>query len=834
MNAEKNIPDIHHPDHVPPGLTDAEVQTRRAKFGSNGLTSSERFSVLKQLGRAFGNPLLWIVIGAAIISFFVGQKTNAIILVFMVLLSVTLDYINTSRSESAIKLLATRVVTKASVMRNGQRVELPLADLVPDDVVLLSAGDVLPADGLLLSSRDFFVNQSALTGESLPVEKMVGQPTTPLSPNDAHAVFLGTSAISGYAVMKITATAKHTAYGAIVARLETQDDLTDFDKGLRQFSVFLMRLTIAMVVLVFVLNMLAHRGLFEAFLFSIAIAIGMTPELLPVIMTVSLSRGAMRMSKKHVIVKRLPAIQNVGRMDILCTDKTGTLTENRIAVVEYVDVDGKPQDDVLRAGFLSSSFHSGVMNPIDQAIVNYKAFDLQTTEKIDELPFDFERRRESVIIGEQGKHWLITKGAPEAMFTICSHMQLAGATLPADTVLLKQRYDTLSMSGFRVLAVARREIADQQEAYTPSEEHDMTFLGFVALLDPPKLGVKQTIDELEDLGIEVKILTGDGLNLTKKICTDIDCPVKGAITGDDLEKMNDVDWREAVKNNTIFARINPEQKERIIATLKMTGHVVGFLGDGINDAPALKKADVGISVDNAVDVARETADIILLEPSLEAIRDGVVEGRRTFHNTIKYIKMALSSNFGNMFSMTAASAFLPFLPMLPTQVLLNNFFYDSSQLGLSTDNVDDQDLRKPIGWDFAFIRKFMMVFGPISSVFDILTFWILIHFIHASAAVFQTSWFMESIATQVLVIYVIRTTRIPFLQSRPSLILLLNTGVIVLLAWILPFIGLGHPFGFVAISRTLVLSLVGVVLTYLVMVALAQRVMFKTRQHLMT
>lgn len=811
------------------GLTSLAAAEQQRIHGRNTFSIEGENSVWRELWRSLNNPLLWIVIVAAIISFFVGERVNAIILVLMVTLSVILDTVNTSRSEKAVKLLAKKVVTMTTVIRDGRQQEIPVSEVVPGDLIALSAGDVMPADGQLLEAKDFFVNQSALTGESLPVEKHAGEPQKMHTANDPAMVFLGTSVVTGFAKMKVTAIGKQTSFGAIVGRLAQQSEPTDFEKGLRTFSIFLLRLTVAMVVAVLALNLIAHRPLLDAVLFSIAIAIGMTPELLPVILTVSLSRGAVNMSKRHVIVKHLPAIQNVGRMDILCTDKTGTLTENRIAVMKVIDVAGHDSPDVLRAAIISSMFHTGVTNPIDQAILDYKKINVTQVVKKDELPFDFERRRESVVVEDGGTQWLLTKGAPEAMLPICTLVSLGGESVPMNEIHrrdIDNHFQQLSADGFRVVTVARREYhADHAQ---PGDEQGMSFLGFVALLDPPKQGVRQTIDALEKMGIEIKILTGDGLALTEKICRDIDCPNKGSMTGEELGRLTTPEeWKTAVESHTIFARIDPEQKEQIIRTLQEAKHVVGFLGDGINDAPALKQADVGISVNNAVDVARETADIILLEHSLEAIRNGIREGRRTFHHTMTYIKMALSSNFGNMFSMTAASAFLPFLPMLPTQVLFNNFLYDASQLSLSTDTVDDQDITRQTSWNFQGLRKFMIIFGLISSVFDILTFYVLYMVTKSNPAIFQTGWFMQSIATQILVLYVLRTRRIPFLQSRPSLALFANTMLMLSIAWILPFIQLGKYFSFTAIPLHLSLMLVGIVLGYLTVVGLAQRLLRK-------
>lgn len=803
------------------GLSSTEAAARLKQHGPNTVITKHRLRPFVAFLRIFNSPLLWIIIFASVVSFFVGQRTNAIILVFMLSLSVVLDYVNSSRSEKAVQALVNKVVTTVTVRRDNATINLPLSDIVPGDVVLLTAGNVIPADGWVTADKDFFVNQSALTGESLPVVKQAAQKTTgSITADDAHCVLLGTSVVSGYGTMLVGLTGSATAYGKIADRLTKADTVTDFDRGIRNFSLFLIRVTFVMVSVVFILNAAVHRGWLESFIFAVAIAIGLTPELLPVILTVSLSRGAVRMSKQRVIIKRLPAIQNIGRMDILCTDKTGTLTENKITVVKYIDAFGTTDERVLRTSFLNSAFHSSVTNPLDEAIRSFRDFPLDGVSKIDEIPFDFERRRESIVVEDAGQRVLITKGAPEAILPICGHYY-HGQEKAIDQSFrqtVTEQFAALSREGYRVLSVASRPVSPAEFPYDIDDEKDMVFIGFIALLDPPKKGVKESIDQLETMGIGIKILTGDSLLLTEKICRDIDVPIHGSISGDQLRLLHEPAWREAVVTNSIFARIDPEQKEKIIIHLQQAGHVVGFLGDGINDAPALKAADVGISVNNAVDVAKETADIILLENSLDVIKDGVIEGRRTFHNTLKYIMMVLSSNFGNMFSMTVASAFLPFLPMLPTQILLNNFLYDVSQLTLSTDNVDRQDIRRPTAWNLKFIQRFMFVFGPVSSIFDFLTFGILLLVFRLPQAGFQTGWFLESIASQVLVIFLIRTRRRFWRSSRPSLAVTLNSIGIVAIAWLIPYVAVGHIFHLRPLPGLITIAIAGIVLVDLLLV----------------
>ncbi len=823
------------------GLSPSEAASRFVRFGPNEVATKKRMRPIVAFIRKFNSPLLWILIGAATISIFVGEETNAFILVVMILISVVIDFVNSYRSERAVEALIAKVVTKTTVIRGGSRHEVPLTSIVPGDVVVLAAGNVVPADGFLLVGKDVFANESSLTGESLPVEKIHGQRAagdTQLTTLQKDALFMGTSIVTGEATMQVVMTGARTAFGKIAERLSGEEQLTDFEKSIRQFSIFLMKVTVIMVVIVFVasiLNPFAHQRLIDSFIFAIAIAIGLTPELLPVIITVSLSRGAVRMAQKQVIVKHLPAIQNFGRMDVLCTDKTGTLTENRISVVKYVDGSGAISDESLRTAFLNSAYHTGVANTLDHAIRTYRSWDLGTSRKIDEIPFDFERRRDSMIVDDNGARVIVTKGAPEAVFPICTQYRAKGTDVPFDEARKKIAQDefiSLSNEGYKVLAVASSTVPIKATLYEKEDERDLTFVGYIAFLDPPKKTAQEAIRDLEDYGIEVKILTGDSAVLTQKICGELKIPTKGIMTGDELAALKDDEWHDEVLNHTVFARIDPEQKERIIVALQKAGKVVGFMGDGINDAPALKAADVGVSVSNAVDVAKETADIILQRRSLRVLRDGVIEGRRTFQNALKYIEMGLSSNFGNMFSMMVAASFLPFLPMLPAQILLNNIMYDSSQLTLSSDSVDEEDVRRPTVWNIKFIRRFMLTFGPISSLFDFATFGLMWVYFHDTASKFQTGWFIESIATQVFVIYVIRTRKIPFLESRPSLVLMANTLLVVLAAWILPFTPIGSYFHLSPLPMFILAILFGYILVYLGLVQGAKRWFYrKYRTH---
>ncbi len=821
------------------GLSTAEAAARLVQYGPNSIATKRKLRPIVAFVKKFNSPLLIILMGASVVSFFTGNPTSGAILIGMVLLSVILDFTNTYRSERAVESLVARVVTTATAIRDGHEQEVPLTSIVPGDVVVLSAGDVVPADGRVLEGNDFFINQSVLTGESIPVEKAPGRgrPNAALDVSAPDVVLMGTSVVTGYATITVVQTGRRTEFGKIAERLTEADQETDFERNMRKFSGFVMWLTFIMVVVVFAINAAVGRGLFDSFVFAIAIAVGLTPELLPVIMSVSLSRGAVRMAAAGVIVKHLPAIQNFGRMDVLCTDKTGTLTENRIVVVRYIDVTGARVEDVLRFAYCTSAFHTGVPNPLDEAVRDYRQWDISDLKKIDEIPFDFARRRESVVVDQGQRRLLITKGAPEAVFDICTQVERDRRAEPFDAAARTQAHETftrMSQEGYKVLAVAYREVAVRQGTYERNEEQGMVFLGYVAFMDPAKDTAKEALAELEHLGIGVKILTGDNELLTAKVCRDLDLPITGIMTGEQMRNLSTLELRKAVVDTTIFARITPEQKERIIRTLQEVGKVVGYLGDGINDAPALKAADVGVSVNNAVDVAKETADFILLKKSLRVLKDGVIEGRRTFRNTMKYVFMGLSSNFGNMASMVAASAFLPFLPMLPPQVLLNNFLYDSSQLSLASDRVDDADIVRPTAWNLHAIRQYMLTFGPISSLFDFITFGFLFWMFRNAEHQFQTGWFMESIATQVFVIYIIRTRKIPFLQSRPSRLLLVNTLLVVAVAWLLPHLPFTRVLNFQPLPLGIIGGLLGIVVAYLLVVEVVKHWFYKREARLST
>lgn len=816
------------------GLSSREAGSLLLRYGENVLQGRRRLRPVIAFLKEFNSPLLIILLAIAGVSFFVlGERTNAVIIVAMVSISAIVDFVNTFRSERAADRLAERVKTLSTVVRDGNPMDIDARSIVPGDIVLLSAGSLVPADANVLEARDFFVNQSAFSGEAFPVEK---HPLGNRQPAERDAdrddrVFLGTSVVSGFATVRVFATGKETAYGAIAGKLSSESGETDFEVNIRRFSLFVMRLNFVLVGLVLLANTILGRGLFDSLMFSIAIAIGLTPELLPVMLSVSLARGSVRMARKHAIVKRLSSIQNFGSMTVLCTDKTGTLTEDKITLVKHVDGDGNDSDDVFLYSYLNSVFHTGVKNPLDRAIVEHGTPDISPFEKIDEVPFDFVRRRESLVVSRGKEKFLVTKGAPENVIPIVSRIRINGVETPID----QGRRESLEVAarkffedGFRVLAIAVKTLDANDYVYDVVDEGAMTFIGFAAFLDPPKKDAAKTIHALADLGVSVKILTGDSDVLTRKICADLGMPVGGVALGRDIDGLSESEVAALALRTTIFARVSPAEKERIIAALRaLPETVVGYMGDGINDVTALRSSDVGISVENAVPVAKDAADIILLEKNFSVLKDGIEEGRKTFQNTLKYIRMWLSSNFGNMFSMMGASVFLPFLPMAPQQILLNNFLYDAAQVGLPTDRVDSSSTLRPSRWNFRGIRRYMLVFGTLSSLFDFLAFGLLFFVFRLHESEFQTGWFLESLATQTLVILVIRTREIPFFRSAPSLFLALNIALILGIGWLIALLPVGSIFGFSPLPIPILLSMIGITLLYLFAVDIAKRIFEK-------
>ncbi len=787
------------------GLSSAEAKKLLAEHGLNEIPRKKESVVFQFLGR-FKNPLVLVLLVAAIISAFSGDDASAGIIILIVFASGALDFFNSFRASKAAAELAAKVKITAAVVRDGHAKEIPVSQIVVGDVVELSPGDVVPADGAVIEPVDFFVSESALTGESFPVEK-----------TDGEKAFMGSSVTTGAARMKVEATGGGTRFGAIASVLNAKDLPTEFDRSIKSFSRLVVNVMFVLVIFVFIVDAFAHHGILESLLFAAALAVGLTPELLPMIITLNLTKGSLAMAKRGVIVKRLSAIQNCGSMDVLCTDKTGTLTEDRIELVKYVDARGKDSDDVLFYAYLNSIHRSGRKNPLDGAIKEFKRIDIAGWKKVEEIPFDFERKRDSIVVAHDSEHVLISKGAPEEMSKI-SHGYGAEA---------KKEYDSLSKDGFRVLAISIKKLRAEKNVYTVDDEKEMTFLGFVAFFDPPKKTALESLRMLEAHGIKIKIITGDNELVTEKVAKDISLPVTGIVLGEALEKMSEEEISKAVEENTIFARVIPSIKMKIIQTLQKNGHGVGYLGDGINDAPSLKVADVGISVDNAVDVAKESADFILLKKSLHDLIEGVVEGRKTFVNTFKYLMMSLSGNFGNMLSMAGASLFIPFFPLLPTQILLNNLLYDGSQFAIPLDNVDVDDVKVPRKFDIKFLKKFMLVFGPISSLFDVITFIALLSIFHFTGAQFQTGWFLESMATQMLVVFVIRTRKVPFAESRPSKILFGSIILVLAIGWALAIAPIGALFGFAPIPLSVIVFAFAISLIYLAVTEMGKRIFYR-------
>jgi len=815
------------------GLTSAEVKKRLEIYGYNEVAKKKKRATLIEFLSHFKNPLILILIVATAVSFLSGQLINSIIIFFMILMSVILDFFQEYRAEKAADKLRKRVTTTIKVIRNSIGKEISVSDVVPGDIICLSAGDIVPADARLINSKDFFLDQSALTGESFPVEKIAA----PLKSKDISTItnwnnylFMGTSVLSGSCTAVVVKTGSSTEYGEIVKKTIEKRPETGFEKGLTKFGYLIMKVISLLVLFVFIVNALFKHDILESLLFAIALAVGVTPELLPMILSINLSKGAMAMSKKGVIVKRLASIQNFGSMDVLCTDKTGTLTENKVKLLLHVDINGKNDEKVFLYSFLNSYHQTGLRSPLDEAILEHEKIDEKKYKKIDEIPFDFIRKRVSVVVKHEKENYIITKGAPEEIVKVCSKYEIAGKTSDLTNKIKKkieQKHYDLSSDGFRVLGLSYKKMKEDKSDHKIKDESEMVFLGFVAFIDPPKESAKESIQLLEKVGIELKILTGDNELVTKKICEQLDFKIKGIVLGSEIAEIQDDVLARIVEKANIFTRVTPVQKNRIMNALKENGHIVGFLGDGINDSPSMRVSDVSVSVDNAVDIAKESADIILLQKDLKVLEQGVLEGRKTFGNTMKYILMGLSSNFGNMISAAGASLFLPFLPMLPIQILLNNFMYDFSQLTIPTDNVDKEYIEKPKRMDISFIKDYMIFFGPFSSIFDFLTYFVMLFVFHAPEHLFQAAWFVESFCTQTLIIFVIRTRKTPFYKSKPSKFLTLNVLFMVSLAVIIPFTFIGTLFKFVSLSMEFLAILALFVVTYLILVELFKKKFYK-------
>ena len=810
------------------GLSGAEAARRLTQYGPNEPAPVRRLSAVVQLLHLLASPLVVILLVASAIAGSLGQPVDALIIVTMVVLGVAINFWQSYRSQQAADQLRASVSPTATVLRDGAWQETPLRNVVPGDVFRLSAGDLIPADARLVESRDLSVQQSMLTGESLPADKAAAvSPSRTTGPDAPDLVFLGTSVVSGTGTAVALATGPKSMFGDIAARLRTRAPETEFEHGLRRFSLLILRTTIVLVLFILMVSIVLKHDVFESLLFAVALGVGLTPEFLPMISSVTLAQGAQRMARAQVIVKHLPAIQNFGSIDILCSDKTGTLTAGAMQFDRALDPRGTASPRPLTLAYINSQFETGIRSPLDVAILQQPSVDITGYRKVDEIPFDFERRRLSVVVEAPdgaGRRLLITKGALAPILALSTAIEADGQVAPLDAAMKDNcaaAHDRLSADGLRVLAVAYRWL-EPRDAYSRADEADLVLAGFLSFADPVLPDAAEVLAELKRDGVTVKILTGDNELVAHHVCQRIGLEDHRIITGDDIARIDDAALGHLAEQASVFTRVSPAQKDRIIAALKRRGHVVGYMGDGINDAPSLHTADVGISVMTAADVAREAADVILKQPSLRVLHQGILEGRRASGNMMKYLLMGTSSNFGNMFSMAAASVFLPFLPMLPTQILLNNFLYDLAQVTIPSDNVDDAYLRRPQRWDMRVIRDFMLFIGPISSIFDFLTFFVLLRYFHASEPLFHTGWFIESLATQTLVLFVIRTMGNPF-RSRPSRSLTITTLLIVGIGVALPVTPLATLLGFTRLPASYFAFLILATVMYLALVDMAKR-----------
>jgi Mg2+-importing ATPase len=817
------------------GLSAPNATAILSAVGPNLIETAGRKSLLADVAKRLTDPLVLILLFAATVSAFTGDVASFAIISVIVMVSVILDVTQEHQAQNAAEKLRAEVALSARALRDGQPVDVPAAEIVPGDIVILAAGDLVPADARLIESRDLYVDEALLTGEAYPAEKDVVAPTAQAARETAfplNMVFMGSSVVSGTAKALIVATGRKAQLGAIAGTLRKPAPPSAFAVGIKNFGLMIVRVTVLLVLFVVLVNLLFNRPLLESFLFALALAVGLTPELLPMIVSVTLAHGAMRMARKFVIVKRLSAIDDLGSMNVFCSDKTGTLTEARIRLIREVDIAGRDSSSAMQMAQLNAAFETGLKSPLDEAIIAAGDIDRAAWRKIDEVPFDFQRRRVSILVEGGGRRLLIVKGAPEDVLHHSARYEQQGAPPGVLDAAARQTAETtfnaLGAEGYRVLGVAWREVeADRQHANI-ADEAKLTFAGFLAFLDPPKQGAREALSALATLGISVRVVTGDNEQVTRHACGELGLPVIGTLTGPQIDGLTDEALLARVDTTTLFCRVTPPQKSRIIATLRRKGHVVGYMGDGINDAPPLHAADVGFSVDTAVDVAKGAAAMILLRKDLGVLADGVREGRRTFANILKYMMMATSSNFGNMFSMAGGVLYLPFLPMLPTQILLNNLLYDLSETAIPVDNVSDAMVARPRRWDLGTLHKFMLVFGPLSSLFDFITFGLLLWFFQAGEALFHTAWFVESLATQVLVVFVIRTAR-P-LRDRPHPALVASTLSAFVVAVALPYLPLAGWLGFVALPAPLLAALALVTIAYLLSVYAVKRWLFARYQ----
>lgn len=804
----------------PEGLTTADADRIRSQVGANALNEHRRDTALSMLLKQFTDPLVLILLFAAVVSAVVHEWTGTIIVMAIITASALLSFSQEYAASNAVETLRKQVTLKATVLRDGQPASIAAEAIVPGDIVLLSAGSLVPADGVVLEAKDFFVNQAVLTGETYPVEKAPGAVAAQATLNERHnMVFMGTNVRSGTARVLVVTTGTSTAFGQIADRLTLRPPETEFERGIRRFGYLLTRIMMALVAAIFVINALLEKPVVDSLLFAIALAVGLTPELLPAIISISLSRGAQRMARENVIVRRLNAIENLGSVDVLCTDKTGTITQGVVRLDGALDTQGQPNAHIARWAYLNALYQTGIANPLDEAVLAMDKPDIQGFAKADEIPFDFQRKRLSIVVDDQGgARLMISKGALANILAVCTDVLTNGERVPLDDdrrADIDRRFSEWSGQGYRVLGVAVGQVPEKAVYSAREDEQGLALAGFLLFFDPPKEDVAQTIQSLAQLGVTVKIITGDNRLVARHVAGLVGLPKDSVLPADAIRDMQDEALWHMAEKTAIFAEVDPNQKERIILALKKTGHVVAYMGDGINDAPALHAADVGISVESAVDAAREAADFVLLKRDLGVLLSAIKQGRTTFSNTLKYIYTTTGANFGNMLSMAGASLFLPFLPLLAKQILLNNFLSDLPAIGIPSDNVDPEDVARPRKWDTGGIRNFMLLFGLVSSVFDYATFGLLLFIAHATEAQFQTGWFVESLLSELVVALVVRTRR-RFYQSKPGKALWAITLAVSLAALVIPYLPLGDVLGFVPLPLWLLAALIGVTALYVV------------------
>jgi Mg2+-importing ATPase len=811
------------------GLTDDEAGQRLILYGANLLKPPKRSDVWTLLLAQFKSPIILILFFATGLSFFLHDPVDAIIILSIVLISGLLGFWQERGASNAIAKLLSIVQIKAAVMRDGNSKEIPIEEIVPGDIIVLNAGDVVPGDGMIQESKDLFVDEAMLTGETFPAEKAAALlPAETALAQRTNAVWMGTHIVSGSATALIVRTGKETEFGKVSERLKLRPQETDFEHGIRRFGYFLMEVTLVLVVAIFAINVYLARPVLDSFLFSLALAVGLTPQLLPAIISINLSHGAKRMAEKKVIVKRLASIENFGSMNVLCSDKTGTLTEGIVHVQSACNVEGTPNEKVLLHAYLNAFYETGFTNPIDEAVRTYRKFDLSGYQKQDEIPYDFLRKRLSILVSHDNTQLMVTKGALQNVLAVCASVETGDGTIVDINVArdrIQQHFEEFSRKGFRTLGVAYKNMG-LESRISKDNEAGMTFSGFLVFFDPPKPNIIKTITSLKNLGVALKVITGDNHLVAANISQQMGLSDTKILTGSDLRQLSDGALLNRVKDVDVFAEIEPNQKERIILALRKSGNVVGYMGDGINDASALHAADVGISVDGAADVAKDAADIVLLENDLGVLVQGVREGRATFANTLKYVFMATSANFGNMFSMAGVSLILPFLPLLPKQILLTNLMTDCPEMTIATDSVDNEMIDYPRRWDIKAIRKFMITFGIVSSVFDFLTFGVLLLILHATQVQFRTGWFLESVISASLIVLVIRSRK-PFFKSRPGKYLLMTTLSIVVVTVIVPFTPFATIFGFCPLPFSFLLLIGIIVLLYIITAEITKTIFYK-------